>query len=107
MILVFGELSAAGDKIYERVKDELGPAPIGSTATSRCYITAIRDEFYRQLHTVIHKEYRSRKTFRRLARLRPWRSGDVRQVGAMVYHSVTLPMARRKLKGLEGQSAYR
>jgi anaerobic magnesium-protoporphyrin IX monomethyl ester cyclase len=61
-------------------------------------------EFYRQLHTVIHKEYRARKTWQHLGQLRPWRAGDVRQVAAMIYHTATLPAARAQLDALERSS---
>jgi hypothetical protein len=51
---------------------------------------------------VIHKEYRARKTWRRLIRLqiRPWNPTDLRQVGSMIYHTISLPSARAKLDNL-------
>src|SRR5260221_5517313 len=68
-----------GTKFYERVKGELGPRTNWlDSDIEMLYHGPFGTEFYRQLHTVIHKEYRSRKTFRRLAQLRPWRSADVR-----------------------------
>lgn len=58
--------------------------------------------FYRQLHKVVHKDYRSRKTWRALTQgqLRPWRKSDLRRVGAMVYHRITLGAAQRQLDTL-------
>jgi anaerobic magnesium-protoporphyrin IX monomethyl ester cyclase len=61
-------------------------------------------EFYRQLHTVIHKDYRSRKSWnevrallRNPANLRP---GHLKQTAAMIYHRLTLPGAIAKLDSL-------
>ena len=62
-------LSAAGDDVLRaRSSTNSASRRTGSTATtSRCSITGqFRTEFYRQLHTVIHKEYRARKTWREL-----------------------------------------
>jgi len=91
-----------GTKFYERVKSELGDKAnwYDSDDLAMLYRGPYSTAFYRQLHTVIHKEYRARKTWRRLAQLRPWRVGDVRQVGSMVYHTLTLPSARAKLDAL-------
>ena len=61
-------------------------------------------EFYRQLHTVVHKDYRSRKTWaeikavvRNPANLRP---AMLKQTAAMIYHRLTLPSAIAKLDEL-------
>ena len=54
--------------------------------------------FYRHLHTVVHKEYRSRKTW---AALRQGRRVGLRAIGSMLYHQATLPLARLKLAALE------
>jgi anaerobic magnesium-protoporphyrin IX monomethyl ester cyclase len=57
--------------------------------------------FYRQLHTVVHKEYRARKTamalrnlMRRPTQIRP---SHLRDAAAMIYHTLTLSSARRTL----------
>lgn len=91
-----------GTKFYERVKNELHDKQNwrDSDDLAMLYNGTYSTEFYRHLHTVIHKEYRARKTRRRLGQLRPWRPSDVRQVGAMVYHTLTLPAARAKLDKL-------
>jgi radical SAM superfamily enzyme YgiQ (UPF0313 family) len=91
-----------GTKFYERVKSELHDKQNWhvSDDLAMLYNGPYSTAFYRHLHTVIHKEYRARKTLRRLGKLRPWRSGDVRQVGAMVYHTLTLPIARAQLDRL-------
>jgi len=92
-----------GTKFYERVRNELGDKTNwrDSDDLAMLYHGPFPTEFYRQLHTVIHKEYRARKTWRRLLALRPWRPADVRQAGAMVYHTLTLPAARARLNTLE------
>ena len=65
---------------------------------------AFRTEFYRQLHKVVHKDYRNRKTWQSL---RSWllkpqnlRSSHLRQIASMIYHRVTLPFAERELDKL-------
>ncbi|HVO42759.1 MAG TPA: radical SAM protein [Aggregatilineales bacterium] len=95
-----------GTKFYERVQAELGPKANwqDSDDLAMLYHGPYSTEFYRQLHTVIHKEYRARKTWRRLRDLRPWRPHDVRQIGAMVFHTLTLPAARARLDALERRS---
>ena len=92
-----------GTKFYERVKDELGDKTNwrDSDDLAMLYHGPYSTAFYRQLHTVIHKEYRARKTWRRRGEWRLWRRSDLRQIGAMVYHTLTLPIARAKLDALE------
>src|SRR5258708_27481925 len=93
-----------GTKFYERVKSELGDKTNwrDSDDLAMLYHGPFSTEFYRQLHTVIHKEYRARKTWRRLIKLqvRPWHLTDLRQIGSMVNHTFTLPSARAKLDAL-------
>lgn len=95
-----------GTPFYERVKHELGDRAnwIDSEDMAMLYQGPFRTEFYRQLHTVVHKDYRSRKTLRELkallsnpARLRP---GHLRQTASMIYHRLTLPTATAKLDQL-------
>jgi len=96
-----------GTKFYDRVRDELGSKANwqDSDDLAMLYQGTYSTEFYRQLHTVIHKEYRARKTLRHLRELRPWRLKDVRRVGAMAYHALTLPSARARLTSLEHSPA--
>ncbi len=91
-----------GTKFYERVKADLVQKDHwdDSRDLAMLYHGPYSTAFYRQLHTVIHKEYRARKTRRKLASLRPWRAGDVRQVGAALFHTFTLRAARAKLDAL-------
>lgn len=94
-----------GTKFYERVKDELRDKQNwrDSDDLAMLYHGPYGTAFYRQLHTVIHKEYRARKTRQRLGTLRPWKPGDVRQVGAAIYHTLTLPAARSRLDKMANQ----
>jgi anaerobic magnesium-protoporphyrin IX monomethyl ester cyclase len=92
-----------GTKFYERVKLELGEREnwLDSEDLAMLYKGPFRTEFYRQLHTVVHKDYRSRKTWRDLGKLllNP-RPTNLKQIGSMIYHRLTLPMALGKLDQL-------
>jgi radical SAM superfamily enzyme YgiQ (UPF0313 family) len=92
-----------GTPFYERVKHEFGERAnwIDSEDLAMLYKGPFATEFYRQLHTVVHKDYRSRKTWNELkaairnpANLRP---GHIQQTARMIYHRLTLPIAERKL----------
>ncbi len=87
-----------GTKFYDRVKDQLGEQQHwqDSSDLAMLYQGPFTTEFYRQLHTVVHKEFRSRRTAKALG------SSPVgaRDVLAMAYHQATLPLARQKLNRL-------
>jgi radical SAM superfamily enzyme YgiQ (UPF0313 family) len=95
-----------GTTFYENVKHELGERAnwIDSGDMAMLYQGPFATEFYRQLHTVVHKDYRSRKTWGELrallrnpANLRP---GHLRSTAAMIYHRLTLPGAVARLDEL-------
>jgi anaerobic magnesium-protoporphyrin IX monomethyl ester cyclase len=95
-----------GTPFFERVRHELGERVnwLDSADMAMLYKGPFATEFYRQLHTVVHKDYRSRKTWQELqslirnpAHLRP---GHIRQTAAMIYHRLTLPGAVAKLDKL-------
>jgi anaerobic magnesium-protoporphyrin IX monomethyl ester cyclase len=95
-----------GTPFYERVQHELGERVnwLDSADMAMLYKGPFATEFYRQLHMVIHKDYRSRKSWnevrallRNPANLRP---GHLRQTAAMIYHRLTLPSAIAKLDSL-------
>jgi anaerobic magnesium-protoporphyrin IX monomethyl ester cyclase len=95
-----------GTPFYEAVKSELGERSnwIDSEDLAMLYQGPFATPFYRQLHKVIHKDYRSRKTWQQLAQvlknpavLKP---ALVRQTAAMIYHRLTLPIATAKLDQL-------
>jgi anaerobic magnesium-protoporphyrin IX monomethyl ester cyclase len=98
-----------GTKFYERVKDQLGAQDHWqhSDDLAMLYAGPFSTTFYRQLHITLHKEFRSRKTWRKLIGKAPKthlideKPLSVRDILAMVYHTATLPLARRKLKSLE------
>ena len=95
-----------GTKFYEAVKHELGEREnwIDSADLAMLYQGPFRTEFYRQLHTVLHKEYRSRKTWNELRKLlrdpRRLSPSLLRRAASMMYHQITLPSAIAKLDQL-------
>lgn len=95
-----------GTPFYERVRHELGNKAnwYDSEDLAMLYQGPFATEFYRQLHTVVHKDYRSRKTWGEIKRLlrNPLnlRPGHIRQTAAMVYHRLTLPGAINELDNL-------
>jgi anaerobic magnesium-protoporphyrin IX monomethyl ester cyclase len=99
-----------GTKFHARVKDELSEQQNwqDSSDLAMLYHGPYTTEFYRQLHTVLHKEFRARKYRSELQRLaqRPQDFGrqHFRHIVAMVYHTITLPLERRRLDRLEAQS---
>jgi anaerobic magnesium-protoporphyrin IX monomethyl ester cyclase len=92
-----------GTTFFEQVKSQLGIQHNwhDSNDLAMLYTGPYTTEFYRQLHKVVHKEFRARRTWHKLVDLmsHPTRltRHDLRQAVAMVYHFATLPMARRKL----------
>jgi anaerobic magnesium-protoporphyrin IX monomethyl ester cyclase len=95
-----------GTPFYDNVKHELGERAnwIDSQDLAMLYQGPFRTEFYRQLHTVVHKDYRSRKTWHELGALlkRPTalRGAHLKHIASMIYHRLTLPAARVKLDHL-------
>jgi anaerobic magnesium-protoporphyrin IX monomethyl ester cyclase len=95
-----------GTPFYERVRHELGERVnwIDSEDLAMLYKGPFATEFYRQLHTVVHKDYRSRKTWGEVKRLirNPLnlRPAHIKQTAAMIYHRLTLPAAVSKLDKL-------
>ncbi|GAB4515934.1 MAG: radical SAM protein [Anaerolineae bacterium] len=85
-----------GTTFFERVKDELGARQNwqDSSDLAMLYAGPFTTAFYRQLHTVVHKEFRARKTRAALPK------ATFRDMAAMVYHTATLPLARRQLDKL-------
>lgn len=87
-----------GTKFYERVKLQLDQKTNwqDSADLAMLYHGPFPTDFYRQLHQVVHKEYRARKIWAGL-----WRGrGSLRDMAAMLYHALTLPIARLKLNRL-------
>ncbi len=103
-----------GTKFHESIRLQLGDKQNwqDSADLAMLYRGPYSTEFYRQLHTVLHKEFRARRTWRRLrerpAQPKPHRDilggSAVRQVAAAAYHTATLPLARQRLDRLSRQS---
>ena len=94
-----------GTPFYESVRHELGRENwYDSADLAMLYQGPFATDFYRQLHTVVHKDYRSRKTWHRIKNIvsnPTYRKPSlIRQTAAMIYHRVTLPLAERKLDQL-------
>lgn len=93
-----------GTKFYERVRQELDEKTnwTDSQDLAMLYQGPFPTAFYRQLHTVVHKEYRARKTWRALksGKLNLLHPKNIRRLAAMGYHTLTLGAARRKLDAL-------
>ncbi len=88
-----------GTKFYDAVKEQMGEKQnwTDSSDLAMMYDGPFATEFYRQLHVVLHKEFRARRTLRQLS------SGQrvsVRKALAMPYQAATLPLARRRLRQL-------
>ena len=95
-----------GTKFYEKVKVQLKKTNWqDSQDLAMLYQGTYPTEFYRQLHTVVHKEFRMRKTWEALGngQLNPLNRHHLRRLAAMVYHRLTLANARRKLDNLAGE----
>jgi anaerobic magnesium-protoporphyrin IX monomethyl ester cyclase len=95
-----------GTKFYENVKHELGERVnwIDSQDLAMLYQGPFRTEFYRQLHTVVHKDYRSRKRWNEIKALirnpANLRASHLKQTAAMIYHRLTLSRSIAKLDEL-------
>jgi anaerobic magnesium-protoporphyrin IX monomethyl ester cyclase len=95
-----------GTPFYEGVRHELAEREnwYDSQDMAMLYQGPFATAFYRQLHTVVHKEYRSRKTWQQLGRIlkqpHTLNRSLIRQTAHMLYHQVTLPFARQKLDQL-------
>jgi anaerobic magnesium-protoporphyrin IX monomethyl ester cyclase len=99
-----------GTKFYENVKLQLGEKQnwVDSADLAMMYQGPFTTDFYRQLHVVLHKEFRSRRGWGQLAQvaLRPWqwRPAHLREAAAIVYRLATLPGARLKLNRLAAEA---
>jgi len=95
-----------GTKFYERVKEQLGSRQNwqDSNDLAMLYRGSFGTGFYRQLHTVLHKEFRARRYWTGLKRMaggdEPLQKEHLRRAAAMVYHTATLPAARWRLDRL-------
>jgi anaerobic magnesium-protoporphyrin IX monomethyl ester cyclase len=95
-----------GTRFYQRVREQLGAKQhwTDSDDLSMLYQGPYSTAFYRQLHVVLHKEFRGRKArdelrgvLRQPASLR---RRHARRALALAYHTTTLPLARWRLNRL-------
>jgi anaerobic magnesium-protoporphyrin IX monomethyl ester cyclase len=95
-----------GTKFYERVKAHLGKKQNwdSSTDLAMLYHGPFVTEFYRQLQTVVHREFRLRKGWTELKRVLShpfrWRPRHARLIAVSIYRWATLPWARWQLNRL-------
>ena len=83
-----------GTKFYEAVREQLGEKQNwqDSNDLAMLYQGPFSTEFYRKLHSVVHKEFRARKAWKSLKSPR-----DLVRLG---YNLFSLPVARRQLNKL-------
>ena len=88
-----------GTKFHAAVEDQLGHKQhwVDSADLDMMYDGPYSTQFYRQLHIVLHKEFRARKTRRQLAGAG---NPSLRKLLALPYQAATLPFARWKLRQL-------
>jgi anaerobic magnesium-protoporphyrin IX monomethyl ester cyclase len=83
-----------GTKFFERVHDQLSEKQnwLDSDDLAMLYRGPFSTEFYRKLHSVVHKEFRARRAWRSLKS-----ASDLARLG---YNLLTLPVARVQLNML-------
>jgi anaerobic magnesium-protoporphyrin IX monomethyl ester cyclase len=95
-----------GTPFHERVREQLGDKQHweDSDDLAMMYSGPFTTEFYRQLHTVLHTEFRARTRGREVLRKagRPWRlrPRDAIQAGGSLYRWARLPLERIRLNRL-------
>ena len=95
-----------GTRFYERVQAQLGVQQnwVDSADLAMMYEGPFPTSFYRQLHTVVHKEFRARRSWLKLRQIarQParWRLAHLRELAAIGYRWGTLPLARWRLNRL-------
>ena len=95
-----------GTSFYDRVKVELGTKQNwnDSEDLAMMFQGTYTTEFYRQLHRVLHQEFRKRKAAHALRaglrRPRSLRLAHARHSAMLAYRSLTLPFERRRLDRL-------
>ncbi|HYP19912.1 MAG TPA: radical SAM protein [Chloroflexia bacterium] len=92
-----------GTKFYDNVRAQLGDKQnwLDSGDFEMMYTGPYSSDFYRKLHTVLHKEYRAGRAWRSLRSANGQKvASRARAVASMVYNLATLPIERRKLEAL-------
>lgn len=88
-----------GTKFHAAVREQMGAKQHwdDSSDLAMMYDGPFATAFYRQLHTVLHKEFRARRTWRQLRR---GEGVSLRRALAAPVQAASLPLARRKLRQL-------
>ena len=92
-----------GTRFYENVSTQMGDKQnwTDSSDLAMMYQGPFSTEFYRQLHVVLHKEFRSRKGWREIKGLlshpKNLKARHLREAVAIGYRLGTLPLERFKL----------
>lgn len=95
-----------GTKFHHTVRLQLSDKRnwVDSADLDMLYEGPFSTAFYRQLHNVLHQEFRLRRAGAELRRVGPrpalWRAPHLRQAAVALYRAVTLPIERAKLDRL-------
>ncbi|HAN32478.1 MAG TPA: radical SAM protein [Myxococcales bacterium] len=92
-----------GTRFYDKVETQLGDKQnwVDSADLEMMYHGPFTSDFYRHLHTVIHKEYRSAKIWRQLLKWElPKDHKGLKRIARMMWDRVTLGAAERRLDRL-------
>ena len=98
-----------GTKFHNTVRLQLSDKRnwVDSADLDMLYEGPFSTAFYRQLHNVLHHEFRLRRAGAEWRRAGPhpsrWRAAHLRQAGAALYRAVTLPAERAKLDRLAAE----
>ena len=93
-----------GTRFYDRVRAELGQKQnwTDSNDLATMYRATFAPEVYRQVHGLVHHEFRARKSAEALSALRqgPWRvrPQHLRRAAAWLYNRAALAITRRRLR---------
>lgn len=99
-----------GTKFHQSVQQHLGKKQNwnDSADLAMLYQGPFSTAYYRQLHLVLHKEFRSRKAWHQWQKVAfhpsKWQASHFRELVASAYRLATLPSARRKLQQLADAS---
>jgi len=101
-----------GTRFHERVREQLGQKQnwFDSDDLAMMYRATYAPEFYREIHGVVHHEFRARRLAEAMAPLTkaPWRvrPADLRRVAAWIYNRGALSISRARLRQSAERSAH-
>jgi radical SAM superfamily enzyme YgiQ (UPF0313 family) len=100
-----------GTKFYKDVYRQLNDKQnwVDSADLEMLYEGPFPTAFYRQLHRVLHKEFRSRRAWKELREValhpKQWQLRHLRESAASAFRMATLPIERAKLNRLAADSS--